>query len=59
MAAGDETMNDRSKKTVPEKLKREMLRAYDQFMDNEALVGLVFCSIVLVYLLAQLAMVAK
>jgi hypothetical protein len=59
IAAGGKTMNDRNKKTAPEKLRREVLRAYDQFMDNEALIGLVFSSIVLVYLLARLAMGAK
>ena len=46
-------------RTVPEKLQREVLRAFDKFTTNGALVGIVSCSIVVVYLLARLAITGK
>jgi len=60
----DVNMNDRvektvSKKTVSEELTDVALRASDKFPDLQTLLGIVVCSIVVVYLLARLAMRAK
>jgi hypothetical protein len=52
-------MNDRVKKTVLEKLRREVLRAFDKYTTNGALIGIAACSIVVVYLLARLAITGK
>jgi hypothetical protein len=44
-----------SKKTVPQKLKREFERALNKIMDNEALIGIALGSLMVVYLLGRLA----
>jgi hypothetical protein len=41
--------------TVPQELKRELVRAFDKVMDNEALVGTTLGSLMVVYLLGRLA----
>jgi WD40 repeat protein len=51
-------MKDSVKKTVFEELTNEVLGAYDKF-PLQTLLGIVICSIVVVYLLARLAMGAK
>jgi hypothetical protein len=47
-------MNNSSKKTVPQKLKRELVRALDKIMDNEALIGMTLGSLMVVYLVGRL-----
>jgi hypothetical protein len=48
-------MDNSSKKTVPQKLKRELVRALNKIMDNEALIGITLGSLMVVYLVGRLA----
>jgi hypothetical protein len=47
-------MNNSTKKTVPQKLKRELVRALDKIMANEALIGMTLGSLMVVYLVGRL-----
>jgi hypothetical protein len=54
----DVDMNDRvkktvSKKTISEELTNEALRGYEKLPDLQTLLGILVCSIVMVYLLAR------
>jgi hypothetical protein len=48
-------MDISSTKTLPQKLRRELARALNKIMDNEAVIGLTLGSLMVVYLLARLA----
>jgi hypothetical protein len=48
-------MENRSRKTLPQKLRRELARAPDKIMQNEALIGMTFGIVMVVYLLGRLA----
>jgi hypothetical protein len=48
-------MDNSSKKTVPQKLRRELVRALNKIMDNEAVIGITLGSLMVVYLLGRLA----
>jgi hypothetical protein len=46
-------MDNSSKKTVPQKLRRELVRALNKIMDNEAVIGITLGSLMVVYLLGR------
>ena len=46
-------MDNSSKKTVPQKLSRELVRALNKIMDNEAVIGITLGSLMVVYLLGR------
>ena len=46
-------MDNSSKKTVPQKLRRGLVRALNKIMDNEAVIGITLGSLMVVYLLGR------